>query len=194
VVFAASSSAYGIPQAEVQSEDDPLRPLSPYAAAKLASEFYAQAFSASFGLQTVCLRFFNIFGPRQRADSPYSGVIAIFVAAMKAGRQPTIFGDGQQTRDFTYVANAVQALVKAADAPNVSGRSYNVGTGRAISLLELVAVINRLLGKSIQPQHGPPRTGDVRHSCADIRRAQRELQYEPTVSFEEGLRRLLEST
>jgi UDP-glucose 4-epimerase len=191
VVFAASSSAYGIPSGDVQSENDPLRPLSPYAAAKLASEFYAQAFGASYGLQTICLRFFNIFGPRQRADSPYSGVIALFVDAMKAGRAPTIHGDGLQTRDFTYVANAVQALVKAADAPAAAGKSYNVGTGRRVSLLELVEVLNRQLGRHLVPRHGAPRPGDVRHSCADITQARRDLGYEPTVSFEEGLQALL---
>jgi UDP-glucose 4-epimerase len=193
VVFAASSSAYGIPAGETQAESDPLRPLSPYAAAKLASEFYAQAFSACYSLETVCLRFFNIFGPRQRADSPYSGVIALFVDAMRSGRMPTIHGDGLQTRDFTYVANAVQALLKAAEAPGVSGNSYNVGTGRRVTLLDLVAALNRLLGTSIVPSHGPPRPGDVRHSCADIRRARQELGYEPVVSFEEGLKRLIES-
>jgi len=194
VVFAASSSAYGIPQGEVQSEDDALRPLSPYAAAKLASEFYAQAFAASYGLETVCLRFFNIFGPRQRADSPYSGVIALFVAAMKAGKQPTIFGDGLQTRDFTYVSNAVQAVVRAAETPGVSGRVYNVGTGRRVTLLDLADALNRLLGTSIAALHGPARPGDVRHSCANIDRARKELGYEPLVSFEEGLKRLLEMT
>jgi UDP-glucose 4-epimerase len=190
-VVAASSSAYGIPAGDVQTEDDPLRALSPYAAAKLASEFYAQAFAACFALETVCLRFFNIFGPRQRADSPYSGVIAIFMDAMRHGRTPTIHGDGKQTRDFTYVANAVQALIKAADVPGVSGKSYNVGTGRRVNLLELVAALNHLLGTTIVSQHGPPRPGDVRHSCADIRRARAELGYEPTVTFEEGLKRLL---
>ena len=178
----------------MQSEDDALRPLSPYAAAKLASEFYAQAFAASYGLETVCLRFFNIFGPRQRADSPYSGVIALFVAAMKAGKQPTIFGDGLQTRDFTYVSNAVQAVVRAAETPGVSGRVYNVGTGRRVTLLDLADALNRLLGTSIAALHGPARPGDVRHSCANIDRAWRELGYEPTVSFEEGLKRLLEMT
>ena len=191
VIIAASSSAYGIPAGEVQSEDDPLRPLSPYAAAKLASEFYAQAFAVSYGLETVCLRFFNIFGPRQRGDSPYSGVIALFVAAMKAGKQPTIFGDGLQTRDFTYVANAVQALQKAAEVPGVSGKCYNVGTGRRVTLLDLVAALNRLLRTNIAPLHAPARAGDVRHSCADIRRARQELGYEPAVAFEEGLDRLV---
>jgi UDP-glucose 4-epimerase len=193
VVYAASSSAYGGLSSESgQVEDAPLQPLSPYAAAKLAGELYAQAFSATYGLETVRLRFFNIFGPRQRADSPYSGVIALFMAAMCAGRTPTVHGDGRQSRDFTYVANAVQALMRAAETPGVSGKVYNVGTGSSITVLDLVAALNRLLGKNLQPQHGPPRTGDVRFSRADISRARRELGYEPDVAFEEGLKRTLE--
>jgi UDP-glucose 4-epimerase len=192
VVYAASSSAYGIPAGEVQTEADPARPLSPYAAAKLAGEMYMQAFSASYGLETVSLRFFNIFGPRQRADSPYSGVIAIFAAAMTAGRAPTVHGDGLQTRDFTYVANVVQALQKAAEVPGISGKTFNVGTGQRITILDLAAALNRLLGTDLRPQHGSPRAGDVRHSCADISRTRRELGYEPAVGFEEGLKRTLD--
>jgi UDP-glucose 4-epimerase len=191
VVYAGSSSAYGIPAGEVQYESDPLRPLSPYAAAKLAGELYAEAFTASYGLETVRVRFFNIFGPRQRADSPYSGVIALFTAAMTAGRAPRVFGDGLQSRDFTYVSDAVQALRKAAAAPGVSGGVYNVGTGRSVTVLDLVAALNRLLQTSLSAEHGSPRAGDVRHSRADIGRARRELGYEPEVPFEEGLRRTL---
>ncbi|HVS36109.1 MAG TPA: NAD-dependent epimerase/dehydratase family protein [Gemmataceae bacterium] len=187
VVYAASSSAYGLPRADVQTETDPIEPLSPYAAAKAAGELYCQAFTVSFGLETVRLRFFNIFGPRQRADSPYSGVIALFAAALSEGRTPTIFGDGLQTRDFTYVADVVQALTRAAAAPNVSGRVYNIGTGRGVTLLELAAALNRLLGTALTPLHGPPRVGDVRHSRADISRARRDLGYEPRVAFEDGL-------
>jgi UDP-glucose 4-epimerase len=187
VVYAASSSAYGLPQGDVQTEDEPLRPLSPYAAAKLAGELYCQAFTESFGLETVRLRFFNIFGPRQRADSPYSGVIALFAAALAAGRTPTVFGDGLQTRDFTYVTDVVQALTRAAEAPSVSGRVYNIGTGRGVNLLELVTALNRLLGTKVVPHHGPPRVGDVRHSRADISRARRDLGYEPRSAFEDGL-------
>jgi UDP-glucose 4-epimerase len=187
VVYAASSSAYGLPQGEVQTEDEPLRPLSPYAAAKLAGELYCQAFTESFGLETVRLRFFNIFGPRQRADSPYSGVIALFAAALAAGRTPIVFGDGLQTRDFTYVTDVVQALTRAAEAPGVSGNVYNIGAGRGVNLLDLVAALNRLLGVNVVPRHGPPRVGDVRHSCADISRARRDLGYEPRVAFEDGL-------
>lgn len=192
VVYAASSSAYGGLSSEAgQSEDAPTRPLSPYAAAKLSGELYAQAFSASYGLETVSTRFFNVFGPWQRGDSPYSGVIALFIAAMSAGRAPTVYGDGLQSRDFTYVANAVQALIKAAEAPGVSGNVYNVGTGRSITVLELVAALNRLLGTSLVPKHGPARAGDVRYSRADISRARHDLGYEPTVPFEEGLERTL---
>jgi|SRR5579884_108799 len=191
IVYAGSSSAYGIPAGEVQKEDDPLSPLSPYAAAKLAGELYAQSFTAAFGLETVRLRFFNIFGPRQRADSPYSGVIALFVAALSAGRTPTIFGDGLQTRDFTFVTDVVQALTRAAEAPGVSGRVYNIGTGRGTSLLDLVAALNRQLGTNLTPRHAPPRAGDVRHSRADISLARRELGYEPAVAFEDGLAQTL---
>ncbi|HTU93613.1 MAG TPA: SDR family oxidoreductase [Gemmataceae bacterium] len=191
VVYAASSSAYGIPAGDVQTERDPLAPLSPYAAAKLAGELYAQSFTAAFGLETVRMRFFNIFGPRQRADSPYSGVIALFAAALSAGRSPTVYGDGLQSRDFTFVTDVVQALTRAAETPGISGRVYNIGTGRGTSVLDLVAALNRQLGTNIAPQHAPPRAGDVRHSRADISLAQRELGYQPAIAFEDGLARTL---
>jgi UDP-glucose 4-epimerase len=191
VVYAASASAYGIPAGDVQRETDSVCPLSPYAAAKLAGEQYMQAFASTYGLETVCLRFFNIFGPRQRADSPYSGVIAIFIRIMAAGRVPTVHGDGLQSRDFTYVADVVQALRKAASVPGVSGHMYNVGTGRSVTVLDLVAALNRLLGTNLTPAYGPARVGDVRHSRADITRARRDLGYEPTVSFDQGLERTL---
>src|SRR5262249_39721013 len=187
-VYAGSASAYGgASDPAGQDEDTPLVALSPYAAAKLGGEFYCQAFAATYGLETVRLRFFNVFGPRQRADSPYSGVIAIFTAALGAGRAPTVHSDGRQSRDFTYVANAVQALPKAAEAPGVSGNVYNVGTGRSVTVLELVAALNRLLGTDLAPQFGPPRPGDVRFSRADISRTRKDLGYEPDVTFEEGL-------
>ncbi len=193
VVYAASSSAYGGASSEAgQTEDTPLKALSPYAAAKLAGELYMEAFAATYGLETVRLRFFNIFGPRQRADSPYSGVIALFVAAMSANKQPTVHGDGLQSRDFTYVTNAVQALIKAAEAPKgVSGNVYNVGTGSSITVLQLVAALNKLMDKSLKPVHSDPRAGDVRFSKADISHTRRDLGYNPDVTFEEGLKRTL---
>jgi UDP-glucose 4-epimerase len=191
VVYAGSASAYGIPEGETQSETTPVRPLSPYAAAKLAGEVYCEAFTSTYGLETVRLRFFNIFGPRQRADSPYSGVIAIFAAALSEGRTPTIFGDGQQTRDFTYVTDVVQALLLAADRPGVSGQVFNVGTGRPTSLLDLLAAINRQLGTTVVPRYAEARAGDIRHSRADIGKARALLGYEPKVPFEDGLARTL---
>jgi UDP-glucose 4-epimerase len=191
LVFAASSSAYGgASSADGQKEDAPVQPLSPYAAAKLASEMYLQAFARSYAIETVSLRFFNIFGPRQRADSPYSGVIALFIAAMTAGKTPTVHG--QQSRDFTYVTNAVQALMKAAEAKGVSGNVYNVGTGSSITVLDLITALNRLLGADLKPQFGEPRAGDVRFSRADISRTRRDLGYNPDVTFQDGLGRTLQ--
>jgi UDP-glucose 4-epimerase len=193
VVYAASSSAYGDTPGAVRTEDDPVAPLSPYASAKLAGEHYCRCFTQVYGLETVRLRFFNIFGPRQRADSPYSGVIALFIAAMLRGRVPTVYGSGEQSRDFTYVANAVAALLRAAEAPGAAGKVYNVGSGGRTSVLELVARLNELLGTRIEPTHGPARAGDVLHSQADVSRARAELGYEPAVSLAEGLRRTIES-
>jgi UDP-glucose 4-epimerase len=193
VVYAASSSAYGDVAKPVQREDDPLRPLSPYAAAKLAGEHYCECFFKSYGLETVRLRFFNIFGPRQDARSPYSGVIALFVAALAEGRRPIIYGDGLQTRDFVYVSNAVQALRQAATVPGVAGQVYNIGTGTRQDLLHLVATLNRLMGTDLQPEHRAPRVGDIRHSQADITRARQDLGYDPQVDLTEGLRRMLEA-
>lgn len=187
VVFAGSSSAYGDQPGDTRSEDDPLMPLSPYAAAKLASEHYCSAFTAVYGLETVRLRFFNVFGPRQDARSPYSGVIALFISAMSQGKTPTIFGDGLQSRDFVYVANVVQALKLAADSKAANGRVYNIGSGGSTTILDLVAHLNELLGTRIQPLHQPARAGDVRTSQASIARAQAELGYKPTVSFRDGL-------
>ena len=190
VVYAASASAYGgASDPAGQDEDTPLVALSPYAAAKLAGEFYCQAFAHSYDLETVRLRFFNVFGPRQRADSPYSGVIAIFAAAIAARRTPTIFGDGLQSRDFVYVSDVTAALRKAATTPGVSGNVYNVGTGGSVTLLDLVQTLDRVLGTDTRPIHGPARAGDIRHSRAKIDRIRADLGYKPAVSFEEGLRR-----
>ena len=165
----------------------PLRPLSPYAAAKLAGELYCQAFTTSLWPGNGPAAFLQHLRPAQRADSPYSGVIALFTAALTAGRTPTVFGDGLQTRDFTYVTDVVQALQQAAEVPGIAGRVYNVGTGRQVSLLDLLAALNPLLGTHIVPKHQPARPGDIRHSCADISRIRRDLAYEPTVAFETGL-------
>ena len=145
-----------------------------------------------YGLETVRLRFFNVFGPRQRADSPYSGVIAIFTAALTAGRTPSVFGDGLQSRDFVYVADVANALLRAAEVPGVSGRVYNVGRGGSITLLDLIASLNRLLGTTITANHGPERAGDIRHSRAKIDRIKADLGYSSSISFDEGLRRTLE--
>jgi UDP-glucose 4-epimerase len=192
VVYAASSSAYGDIPGAVRVESEPVSPMSPYAAAKLAGEFYCRCFTTVYKLETVRLRFFNIFGPRQDASSPYSGVIAIFTSLMNAGRQPRIDGDGLQSRDFTYVANAVQAVVKAAQAPAAVGNVYNIGNGGSITVLDLVKHLNEILGSKLQPTFGPPRAGDVRHSQADITLARRDLGYDPQITFPEGLRRTLE--
>jgi UDP-glucose 4-epimerase len=192
VVYAASSSAYGDIEGAVRREDEPVSPLSPYAAAKLAGEHYCRCFTKVYNLETVRMRFFNIFGPRQDPKSPYTGVIALFISAMVDGRPVKIEGDGLQSRDFTYVANAVQACIKAADAPGASGNVYNVGTGGSTTVLDLVKHLNQILGLSVKPEFVAPRPGDVRHSQADISRARRDLRYEPDVSFAEGLRRTLE--
>ena len=188
VIYAASSSAYG-GESSANAQSTTLMPVakSPYAAAKLAGEFYMQAFAATYGLETVRLRFFNIFGPRQRADSPYSGVIALFIAAMARGEAPTVQGDGLQSRDFTYVANAVQCLMKAAVADGVSGNVYNVGTGASTTVVDLVNALNRIMGKELVPSFGPSRVGDVRYSLADISRTKADLGSTPGDDFESGL-------
>jgi UDP-glucose 4-epimerase len=189
VVYAGSSSAYGNQPFMSKRETDLPAPLSPYAAAKLAGEAYCQAFTASFGLETVVIRYFNVFGPRQDPNSEYSAVIPKFVVAMLAGRRPTIFGDGLQSRDFTYVENVVQGNLAAAERPAAAGGVFNVACGRQYNLLELVASINRVLDTKIEPAFAPPRAGDVRDSLADITAAREVLRYEPTIDFEEGLRR-----
>jgi UDP-glucose 4-epimerase len=192
LVYAASSSAYGNSVRLPKTESDPTAPLSPYAAAKLAGEHYCASFSEVYRLETVRLRYFNVFGPRQSPDSPYAAVIPRFIEALTAGRSPTVHGDGQQSRDFTYVVDVVQANLLAAEAPGVSGRVYNVACGRRTTLLELVAHLNALLGTRIRAAHTAARPGDVRHSQADIERARAELGYQPTTDVAEGLRRCLE--
>jgi len=188
VVYAASSSAYGDQPAKIKRETDLLAPLSPYAAAKLAGELYCQAFTATYGLETVALRYFNIFGPRQDPNSPYSAVIPLFINAMLAGKQPVSYGDGLQSRDFCYLSNVVKANLLSADAPGVSGRVFNIASGESTDLLTLLEVLNRLLDINIKPLHELPRPGDVRESRADIAQARRWLGYEPKIDLEEGLR------
>jgi UDP-N-acetylglucosamine/UDP-N-acetyl-alpha-D-glucosaminouronate 4-epimerase len=191
VVYAASSSAYGASPSLPKRETDLTLPLSPYAVAKLAGEHYCAAFSEVYGLETVRLRYFNVFGPRQPPDSPYAAVIPRFLEAMMAGKSPIIYGDGQQSRDFTYVTDVVDANLLAAKAPGVSGKVFNIACGHRTSLLELVDQINGLLGTKIKPVHEPARPGDVKHSQADISLAQSELGYAPKVRIEQGLRQCL---
>ncbi len=192
-IFAASSSAYGDTAALPKREDMLARPLSPYAAGKLAGEAYVHAYAQSMGLDGASLRYFNIFGPRQDPSSPYSGVISRFTTMMTRGERPVIHGDGLQTRDFTYVANAVAANLAALRSPApLKGVVLNVGTGRRISLLDVVASLNRLLGTSLEPRFEPERAGDVRDSQACLVRISQALGYQPTVDFEDGLKRTLD--
>jgi UDP-glucose 4-epimerase len=192
VVYAASSAAYGDQPTSTKRESDLPSPLSPYAAAKLSGEMYCHAFWATYGLETVAIRYFNVFGPRQDPHSQYSAVIPLWIAAMLSGRQPIIYGDGRQSRDFSFVANVVHANLLAADAPNVAGRTINAADGRSIDLLNLLELLNQSLGMDVKPQFAPPRAGDVRESQADITLARRLLGYEPQVGFEEGIRRSIE--
>jgi nucleoside-diphosphate-sugar epimerase len=192
VVYAASSSAYGETPTLPKTESMQPVPISPYGVAKYVGELYGQTFGRCYGLENVSLRYFNIFGPRQDPGSPYSGVLSRFAAAVLDDTQPLIYGDGEQTRDFTFVENAVQANLLAFEAPSASGNVYNVGTGFAISLNKIVELLRGISGKKIEPKHDPPREGDIRDSLADIRRAKHDLGYEPAVMFEEGLRRTLE--
>ena len=192
VVFAGSSSVYGDQPFSSKREVDLTSPLSPYAAAKVACEAYCLAFAATYGLETVVLRYFNVFGPRQDPKSEYAAVIPKFVIAMMADEQPTIFGDGLQARDFTFVSNVVAANLAAADAENVAGRVFNAACGRQFTLLALIDSINRILGKEIKPLFADPRPGDVRESLADITTAEEVLGYSPDVGFEEGLKQSIE--
>jgi nucleoside-diphosphate-sugar epimerase len=192
VVFAASSSAYGETPTLPKTEDMPPMPISPYGVTKYVGELYAQTFGRCFGLENVCLRYFNIFGPRQDPGSPYSGVMAKFCTAFLEETEPVIFGDGTQSRDFTFVDNAVQANLLACEAPNASGKVFNVGTGHRISLNDIVACLGKVSGKPLAPRYDPPRDGDIRDSQADITRARHYLGYEPTVQFGEGLERTFE--
>jgi nucleoside-diphosphate-sugar epimerase len=189
VVFAASSSAYGetptLPKVETMQPE----PISPYGVTKYVGELYGQTFGRCYGLENVALRYFNVFGPRQDPSSPYSGVLAKFCTAFLEDTPPVVFGDGEQTRDFTYVENAMQANLLACEAPNVSGKVFNVGVGGRVSLNEVVRALGKITGKTLEAKYDPPRDGDIRDSQADISQAREYLGYEPQVSFEEGLAR-----
>jgi len=192
VVYASSSSIYGDSPALPKTEGMRPAPKSPYAASKLAGEHYCQAFYQVYGLETVILRYFNVFGPNQDPTSQYAAVIPKFVTAMLRGERPVIYGDGLQSRDFTYVTNVIRANLLAAKAEGVAGEVFNIACGKRYNLLELVAVINRILGTDLAPIHTAPRPGDVRHSQADISKAERMLGYRVEVEFEEGLKRIVE--
>ncbi len=189
LVFAGSSSVYGNTAVLPKREDMRPSPLSPYALQKLVSEQYCQLFTKLYGLETVTIRYFNVFGPRQDPGSPYSGVISLFVRAFAEGRQPTIYGDGRQTRDFTYVSDVVAGVLRACDAPRVAGEVMNVAGGGRVSLLEVVKTLQVLFQKPLEPVFAPAREGDVRDSQADIFKARQLLGFEPKVPFDEGLRR-----
>lgn len=194
VVYAASSSAYGDQPFSSKREADLPAPLSPYAVAKLAGEYYCHAFYRTYGLETVCIRYFNVFGPRQDPNSPYSAVIPLFISRLLQGEPPIVHGDGHQTRDFTFVGNVVHGNLLAAEAPakDVAGKTFNVANGKSTSLRELLSLLNSLLGTSLSAQFGPPRAGDVRDSLADISAARKCLGYDPPHTFEEGLQRTVE--
>jgi UDP-N-acetylglucosamine/UDP-N-acetyl-alpha-D-glucosaminouronate 4-epimerase len=192
LVYAGSSSAYGDTETLPKREDMPTKPLSPYALQKLVVEQYGRMFTQLYGFETVTIRYFNVFGPRQDPDSPYSGVISLFATALLAGRQPLIYGDGEQTRDFTYVKNVVDGVLRACEAPNVAGEVINVATGGRISLNELLRTMNNILGTDIHAIYLDVRAGDVRDSQADITKARQLLGYQPLIRLEEGLRHTIE--
>ena len=192
LVFAGSSSAYGNTETLPKREDMPVNPLSPYALQKVVGEQYLQMFTRLYGLETVSIRYFNVFGPRQDPSSPYSGVISVFATALLENRSPTIYGDGEQTRDFTYVANVVDGVLRACDAPGASGEVINVATGGRISLNDLFRAMREITGGTVEPTYVDTRAGDVRDSQADITKAKQILGYEPSVGFEDGLRRTVE--
>lgn len=192
LIYAASSSAYGDAEVSPKREDLPTNPLSPYAVQKLAAEYYARVFSDCFGLETVSLRYFNVFGERQDPQSQYAAAIPAFVTAILRGEAPTVYGDGSQTRDFTYIANVVHGNLLAMEAEKTRGETVNVACGGSISVNDVIATINRALGTDVRPVYAPRRPGDVMHSCADISLAKRLLNYAPVVSFEDGLRRAID--
>ena len=192
VVFAASSSAYGetptLPKVETMTP----APISPYGVSKLVGELYSQVFGRVYGLENVSLRYFNVFGPQQDPNSPYSGVLSRFITALQNGAQPVVFGDGEQSRDFTYVDNVVQANLLACQAPQASGMVFNIGMGGRYTLNQVLRLLEKISGKPARPRYDPPRSGDIRHSQADIALARKVLGYNPRIDFEEGLRRMWE--
>lgn len=194
LVFASSSAIYGDSEAPRKQECQPPSPLTPYALQKYAAERYGQLFHSLYGLETVSLRYFNVFGPRQAFDSPYSGAIAKFCTAFLAGERPRVFGDGLQSRDFVAVADVVAANLAAAERPaeRVAGRVFNIGTGSSVTLLDLIAELQRLTGRKLEPQFEPARPGDVRFSCADVSAEERDLGFRATVPWQAGLATTLE--
>jgi nucleoside-diphosphate-sugar epimerase len=192
VICAASSSAYGDTEVLPKSEEMPSNPLSPYAVTKYVGELYSKVFSRVYGLETVCLRYFNVFGPRQDPNSQYAAVIPKFIIAMSKGESPRIYGDGEQSRDFTYIDNVVEANLLAASASDVSGEVFNIACGERYTINGLVDKLNEIFETNIEPEYDPPRPGDVRHSMASIEKAEKFLGYKPVVTFQEGLRRTVE--
>jgi UDP-N-acetylglucosamine/UDP-N-acetyl-alpha-D-glucosaminouronate 4-epimerase len=192
LVFAASSAAYGDNPTLPRVESHTPRPLSPYALHKLAGEYYCRIFYQLYGFEAVALRYFNIYGPRQNPDSPYTGVLSLFITAYLKGQTPTIFGDGEQSRDFTYVGNAVAATLLACHAKEAPGNVMNIGVGERFTLNQTIEFLNHIFGKEVKPHYGPPREGDVRESHADISLARKLLGYEPKVRYEDGLKQTVE--
>ncbi len=192
VVFAASSSAYGETPTLPKVETMPAEPISPYGVSKLTGEVYMQVFGRVYGLQNVSLRYFNVFGPRQDPGSPYSGVLSRFCSALLDGAQPVVYGDGEQSRDFTYIDNVVDATLRACQAPQASGKVFNVGTGNRYTLNHTLKLLEKISGTPAKPKYDPPRNGDIRDSQADISLARKLLGYNPSLGFEEGLRRTWE--
>jgi nucleoside-diphosphate-sugar epimerase len=192
VVFAASSAAYGDNPKLPRVESHEPRPLSPYALTKVAGEYYCQIFTHLYGLEAVALRYFNIFGPRQNPHSQYTGVLSKFITAYIKGTTPVIFGDGEQSRDFTYIDNVVDATLRACTAPDAPGRVINVGVGGRFTLNQTITLLNQIFGKQVAPRYDPPRSGDVLHSQADISLARQVLGYEPKVPYEQGLRKTVD--
>ena len=194
VVYASSSSVYGGAEQLPTRESAPLLPRSPYAVTKLTGEHYCRVFAELYGLETVALRYFNVYGPRQRPDSAYAAVIPLFIDALRAAEPPTVHGDGRQSRDFTYIDDVVAANLAAATAPaeQCAGKAYNIAGGGAYSLLQLLDILAEIIGAEVAPTFTDPRPGDVRHTQADIGAAERDLAHRPAVDFEEGLRRTVE--